>query len=337
MRTRVGVLRGGPSREFEVSLNTGKEVINNLSEEKFDVGDVLIDRDGTWYVGGLPLEIEKIERKFDVLFNALHGTYGEDGGLQRVLDKISVPYTGSRKMGAALSANKLKSKEIYQRAGFKTPAFIEVQKVGDEIVIRRDGNTEKYYLMDLKPVSRDLFNTFPQPSVLKPVFGGSSINVRVVWGADELERELRGIFEKENHILIEERILGKEITSGVVDRFRNEEIYMLPPVEIVPKSSFFDYDSKYSGESQEICPARLEANLKDEVKQRAKDAHRLLGLRHYSRSDFIVTKKGSVYALETNSLPGLTKESLLPKSLESVGFSLPDFLEHVINLTLEGK
>jgi D-alanine-D-alanine ligase len=138
-------------------------------------------------------------------------------------------------------------------------------------------------------------------------------------------------------IIVEEFIKGKEATCGVVENFRGQMIYPLFPVEIIkPKDfEFFGYDAKYSGESSEACPGNFSEKEKKTIQDMAVEAHRILGLRHYSRSDFIVSPKRGVYILEVNTLPGLTKESLLPKSLEAAGCSLSNFLDHVITLALE--
>ena len=136
-------------------------------------------------------------------------------------------------------------------------------------------------------------------------------------------------------ILIEEFIPGIEATCGVIEGFRGQELYALPPIEIRSKNAFFDFEAKYQGESEEIVPATFSDKLKREIEELARKLHRALGLRHYSRSDFIIHPRRGIYFLEVNTLPGLTEESLMPKALKAVGSSLPEFSDHLIKLALE--
>jgi D-alanine-D-alanine ligase len=338
-RTRVGVLRGGPSPEFEVSLKTGDVVLRHLSEEKHHSTDIFIDRQRVWHIGGLPFDHAHVTKRFDVLFNALHGTYGEDGTLQGLLDGIGARYTGSGKLGSALAMNKAKAKEIFKKAGIRTASHATLHPEGDMFELVRDGKREEYDMGDLHRLSKELFLTFPQPAVVKPLASGSSVGVRLVYGPKELEEAMEELLAEGTSIILEEFIKGEEATCGVVEGFRGENLYALPPIEIVPpkESKFFDYDAKYGGETQEICPGRFSTPIKDALMDASKKAHEALGLSHYSRSDFIVKPSGSIYILETNTLPALTDQSLLPKSLAAVGANLGDFLDHLIELALKEK
>jgi len=320
-KKRVGILRGGPSSEYEVSLKTGKSVIDNLAD-RYEVVDVFIDKEGTWYDQGVPITPEKLFKKVDVVFNALHGSYGEDGTVQKILDRFNIPYTGSKTLASAMGMNKVLSKNIYKNFKLKTPIYTTISR-------------EKNSL----PEILKLFKTFPMPVIVKPVSGGSSVGTAIARTLSDLEEAVDEALKYSDTALIEEFISGKEATCGVIDNFRNESVYSLIPVEIrkPTESSFFDYNAKYSGQSQEICPGNFTAVEKEMIQKIAIDAHKALGLRHYSRSDFIVHPKRGIYILETNTLPGLTGESLLPKSLQAVGCSLPDFLDHLIRLALDDK
>ncbi len=326
-KKKVGVLRGGPSSEHEVSLKTGKSVIDNLSNstfltDKYEILDIFIDRDGVWHYSGVPIKPESLFLKIDVIFNALHGTYGEDGTVQKLLDHFNIPYTGSTALASAVGMNKVLSKKIYNNFKLKTPI--------QAIISRQD---------DLSSATVKIFKTFPMPAVVKPVSGGSSVGTSIAKTLTDLEVAVAEALKYSNSVLIEEFISGKEATCGVVDNFRNEFVYALLPVEIRKpvESAFFDYEAKYSGQSQEICPGNFTEEEKKIIQNMAKEAHNALGLRHYSRSDFIIHPKRGIYILETNTLPGLTSESLLPKSLQAIGCSLPDFLDHLIKLALEDK
>jgi D-alanine-D-alanine ligase len=320
-KKKVGVLRGGPSTEYEVSLKTGKSVIDSLAD-RYEILDIFIDKEGVWHYLGVPIKPENIFKKVDVIFNALHGAYGEDGTVQKLLDYHNIHYTGSTALASAVGMNKLLSKKVYNNNNLKTPLH--------QTVAKKDNVLE---------AAQKLFKSFPMPVVVKPVSGGSSVGTAIAKNIAELEQAILEAHNYSEQALIEEFIAGKEGTCGVVDNFRNETIYALLPVEIRKpnESAFFDYKAKYSGKSQEICPGNFTAEEKKIIQEMARDAHKALGLRHYSRSDFIIHPKRGIYILETNTLPGLTSESLLPKSLNAIGCTLPDFLDHLINLALEGK
>jgi len=318
MQTIVGVLRGGPSREHEVSLLSGAAILANLPEERFIVRDIYIDKQGQWHDRGRATSPERILRQIDVALLGLHGEYGEDGEVQKLLELFGVPYTGSGSFGSYLAMHKLMSKMHAREAGLLTPDFRHLEREGDA-----------------EEVAREIIRSFHQPVVVKPVGWGSSVGVSVVGGYAHVLAAIQKLFaEGAESILVEEYIRGDEATVGVVEGLRDEEFYTLPPVTIIPpEGDFFSYAAKYSGATREVCPGNFSRVESEELQRAAKVMHRDLGLRHYSRSDFIVTPKG-IYYLETNTLPGLTEESLLPKSLASVGVSFPDFLAHLVNLAL---
>lgn len=320
-KIRIGVLRGGPSSEYEVSLKTGTSVLKNLPE-KYTPIDIFIDKSGVWHIQGIPHEPHEAFKKVDAIFNALHGEYGEDGKVQKILDTFSIPYTGSKTLPSAVGMNKALAKNVFKTHGIKTPYFtVESKDKGvDEIAVK-------------------LFNTFPMPAVVKPIASGSSVGVSIAYNFQGLKDALSKAFEYSNTALVEEFIKGREATCGVVDNFRGKDIYSLLPIEIIKpeKLEFFDYEAKYCGGSQEICPGNFSQNEKEAIQELAIEAHKVLGLRHYSRSDFIISPRRGIYILEVNTLPGLTDESLLPKSLQAIGCSLPEFLDHLITLAISGK
>lgn len=328
---RIGVLRGGPSSEYDVSLKSGGNVLNHLQNTHRPL-DIFISKNGTWHMHGLPRKPEKIFPHADIFFNALHGTYGEDGKVQQILEQHGVKYTGSNAFSSALGMSKVLSKEIFKKNGIKTPEYI---------VIRRND--------DIKQKAKEIFFAFMMPVIIKPTSAGSSLGVSMSRTIPEILDSIIEAFKYGHSVLVEEYIKGKEATCAVIQDFRNDPIYALLPVEIRPllrqgfagqakSGTFFDYDSKYTpGGSEEICPGKFFEKDKKVIEQYAREAHRVLGLSGYSRSDFIVSPKRGVYILETNSLPGMTNESLLPKSLEAVGISTQDFIHHVLLLALNRK
>jgi len=315
---RVGVLRGGPSLEHEVSLKTGETVLRNLPA-KYSAKDIFISKEGEWHLDGKPAHHDQIFRQIDVVFNALHGEYGEDGKVQQLLEAFGVPYTGSGVITSALGMNKILARQAFKNAGLKVP-------FGFELVLEKE----------LAETAKDIFKKMPPPWVIKYPSGGSSVGVFIARNFDDLEGVLEKVSSFSSKILVEEYIRGREATCGVIDEFRNQKHYALPIVEIIPpaQSGFFSYDAKYGGQTRELCPSNFDMSTKRAIETMAIAAHNAIGGRHYSRSDFIVSKRG-IYLLEINTLPGLTAESLLPKALNAVGSSRKEFLEHLITLALK--
>jgi len=318
MQTIVGVLRGGPSREHEVSLRTGAAMLANLPEEQFSARDIYINKNGEWHDRGRPISPERVLRQVDVVLNGLHGEYGEDGEVQKLLERFGVPYTGANSYNSYLAMHKLMSKVRAKEAGLFTPEFCYAEHAEDS-----------------ETSAREVIRTFRQPVVVKPNNWGSSVGVSIVGGYAPVLAAIERLFaDGASSVLVEEYIRGKDAAAAVVEGLRGEALYALPPIEIIPpEGEHFSYDAKYSGKTREICPGNFSRVAAEELRRAAKVMHRTLGLRHYSRSDFVVAPKG-VYYLETNTLPGLTNESLMPKALAAVGVSFPDFLSHLVNLAL---
>ena len=314
---RIGVIRGGPSSEFDVSLKTGANVLKHLSDTHRTI-DILITKDGKWHMNGLERSPERILKNVGVVFNAMHGAYGEDGKVQELLDHHGIPYTGSGKLASALAMNKWITKERAILAGAKTPVSMIVRQT-DSLVVK----------------AKEVFNSIPHPLIVKPACGGSSLGLYKVESFTELLSALENVLSEHGSALVEEFIKGREATCGVVENLRGQDLYSLPPVEIVsPQGKLFDYESKYNGQSKEVCPGNFTEKEKKEIERVAKLIHDKLGLKHYSRSDFIVSPRRGIYFLEVNTLPGLTDESLLPKSLDAVGVKMKDFLHHVLHMAL---
>jgi len=322
MKTVVGVIRGGPSSEYEVSLKTGSSVLRNLHQEKFEPRDIFIDRAGVWHVHGAPQAPADALRGVDVVFNAMHGEYGEDGTVQRLLEDLGVPYTGSNARASRLAFDKHHTKAEIKKLNIKTPRALVLNERP----------------LDFEDAAFEIFRTFPHPAFVKPALGGSSVGATLADTYHALAWGLERAFAVSPKVLVEEYIKGREATVGVVNDFRNEKTYALMPVEIIPprEHSFFNYEAKYGGGTIERVPGNFTQGEKDELSRMAKAAHEGLGLSHYSRSDFIVSPRG-IYFLEVNTLPGLTDESLLPKAVAAGGTRLSDFLEHLIELARERK
>lgn len=322
-RIRVGVIRGGPSNEYEVSLRTGAAVLAAIREkldERYEPVDVFIDKNGKWHILGREVDPMDSHHHFDIAWNALHGNFGEDGKIQSFFEAHGVPFTGSGSLGSAIGMNKALTKKILKDHGIRSPYWKEAGTAD----IRRD----------FRGAIEDIFTTFVLPGVIKPSQSGSSVGVSIVRVKADIGPALEAAMEHGDQVIIEEFIPGVEATCGVIDGFRGEESYALPPVEIRPRNAFFDYDAKYNGGSEEIVPGRFDMKTKKEIEGLARTVHKLLGLKHYSRTDFIIHPRRGIYVLETNTLPGLTDESLIPKSLRAVGSGLHELIDHIIKSEL---
>ncbi|HVW71607.1 MAG TPA: D-alanine--D-alanine ligase [Candidatus Paceibacterota bacterium] len=315
--TVVGVLRGGPSQEHDVSLKTGATMLAHLPSDRFVARDIYIDKQGQWHDRGRAVDPVRALQGVDAVLVGLHGEYGEDGQVQRLLELQGIPFTGANSFSSFMAMHKALAKHKAQEAGLKTPRGVLIENRSQII----SGVKEAMQFM--------------QPVIVKPVRWGSSVGITIAHGFQPVFDAVDTLIDQgAGGVLVEELIKGTEATVGVVENLRSERLYALPVIEIVPPPrDFFSYDAKYSGESQEIVPGRFPRSVAEELSRAAKLMHDALGVRHYSRSDFIVSPKG-VYYLETNTLPGMTPESLMPKSLGAVGITLPEFLTHLVDLSI---
>ena len=312
LRKTIGVIRGGPSFDYDVSLQTGKKVLS-ANIPGYEWRDFFIDRHGVWYLNGLAQKPVSVLNNVDGVFNALHGTYGEDGGVQEILDIFGVPYTGSGRVASALATRKDLSLNYCASQDIKIPT---------SLLIREGDNREDVFLFSDK---------VSFPLVVKPVSSGSSAGICLASSNEELSVAIENAFRFSPAVLVQEFIEGREASCGVIEGLRGEEVYSLFPVEIVPNfSNFFDYEEKYSGKAFKRCPANFTDEEKKEIQRLAVLIHRCLGLRHYSRSDFVVTPDRGIFMLEVNALPDLTEDSLFTLELEASGISFEEFLSNLL-------
>jgi D-alanine-D-alanine ligase len=312
-KLRVGVLRGGPSSEYAVSIATGGAVLQNLPKEKYDTEDIFISREGEWHVAGIPRTHEEALRGIDVVFNALHGTYGENGGAQNVIEQFNIPYTGSRALAGALALHKPRARNMLERQKINMPRGH---------VAYRGGSIQKTAHM--------VFELFTPPWVVKPVNEGSSTGIKLAFSVPELIKALEDSFAEREAVLIEEYVRGEEVSTFITEG-KNNNLYILPPVRIKRDGYIFTHEEK-SIEGNHTCDIPFSQKVVDEIKHITKRAHNLLGLRHYSRADLIVTPGERVYLLEINALPSLAEHTPTNHALFEARTNLPEFLDHVITV-----
>ena len=287
------VLMGGPGSEREVSLRSGSAVANALAGGGYRV---------------TPLEVHgtEIDLPADagLCVNMIHGTFGEDGRLQSMLDARGVAYTGEGESGSRIAFDKLASKRRFAEAGVPTPRWEKLSPGG-------------------KP-------GLPLPLVVKAPREGSSVGVHIVRDEAALDRALRDCASLDREILVEEFIEGRELTVGVVGE------RALAVVEIRPREGFYDYAHNYTkGASEYYCPAPLDRTVARQIQDLALRAHRSLGLEIYSRVDVLLRSDGSPFVLETNTIPGMTETSLLPKAAAAGGTGFLELCEEICLLSLQ--
>lgn len=313
-------MRGGLGGEYYVSLRTGAAVLASLPRDRYEVHDILITHVGEWHIDGIPTIPAKLSQHVDVIFNALHGEFGEDGKVQKILDIFNIPYTGSTALPSAVGMNKDLAKKTFAAVGSMVPEGIVVER-GEEI----------------HDVVSRIQNKISAPYVVKPLNGGSSIGLSFALTIPELITGIETALAYNHKAIVEEYIRGREITIGVIDSVNGKSAYATPSIEILlPEGKLFDYNQKYKNIDHPIGPARLHTHERHAIEEIALRTHFQLAARHYARYDFILSEKGP-YLLEVNTLPGLTKTSLITKSLALHDIPFSKFIDYIITLALHRK
>ena len=312
----IAVLQGGISAEREVSLNSAANIAKGLrilgfQVEMYDAADLSF--------------IEAFqEKRPDLVFNALHGKYGEDGRIQGLLEILDLPYTGSGVLASALAMDKNASKFIFRQLNLLTPKDISVEKASIDV------SDEAALSTLFSQAQKELGHNF----VVKPNEEGSSVGVSIVSTFEDFPEALSLALKNDKTALIEEYIPGREITVAVLgDAHRSPQA--LPVIEIVPKTEFYHYENKYAeGAVDFVVPAHISEDEVRACQELAVAAHNAVGACGYSRSDIRLTDEAVPYLLEINTLPGLTKHSLVPKAAASAGIELPELLLSIVRYAL---
>ena len=309
-KLRIALIAGGTSGERQVSLNGAKGVEAALGSEKF----IVHRYDPATDLKKLAADAPEI----DFAFILLHGLFGEDGTMQGFLDLLDVPYQGSGVLGSAIAMDKNLAKELYKLNGLPVADW---QVFTADDVINKDELTSRFGL----------------PVVIKPVREGSSLGLTLAKTEEELADGIKRALVHDTQVMVEAYVKGRELTVGVLG---NKDLQPLPVIEIVPgeEFAFFDYDAKYKpGASEEICPAEISDEVTTLTQRYAVVAHRALRLKGYSRTDMMFSEDGSIYLLETNTIPGMTATSLMPQAAAAYGLAFPQFLERLVELGMEGR
>lgn len=303
---KVGVIRGGVSNEYDTSLSSGGNILLHLRNEKlnnkYKAFDILVDKAGIWHLNGIPVNFKKLAESIDVAINTLHGEFGQDGEVQRILESYNIPYTGSNSLSSEIVFNKDILKKHLNKNGIKTPRHIIIPAYQKDF----DGDIENY----AQKKAHEVFNKFSPPWIIKPLTSGSSLAIHVCKTLPELVR----VFQLEEilkiSVIAEEMIIGKQANISVLKNFRGKELYA-------------------------TLPGNFSTEEKKELENLVTHMHSTLGLGHFSQSEFVVSPKKGIYALHINTLPVLTQNALLESHLSAIGVDTVQFIEHIIGLALE--
>ena len=323
-RLKVAVVAGGDSSEYVISIQSGEEITKNLNEEKYEVYTIIVK--GTeWFVtnaDSCDLIIDKNDfsfnlngqrTTFDVIFIAIHGTPGEDGKLQAYFDLLGLPYTTCDRLTSSLTFNKYFCNSFLQN---------KVILCANSLLLRKDDR------IDIKKITNDI----KLPCFVKPNSGGSSFGISKVNNEDELLPSVKKAFEEDSEVIIEEFIEGTEITCGIF-KSKGKSI-ILPLTEIVSHNDFFDYEAKYDGKSDEITPAGISESDTKKCQELASKIYDVINCKGIVRIDFIL-HKNEFYMLEINTVPGMTKNSIVPQMANVYGISLENLYDLVIQDAIE--
>jgi D-alanine-D-alanine ligase len=324
MKKNIAIIMGGYSSEYKISLISGNVVYETLDTSKYNAYRIHIFKEKWVYVDGndneFPIDkndfsvtIDTNKITFDCVFNAIHGTPGEDGYIQGYLKLLNIPQTACDMYQASITFNKRDCLSILKPYGIKT--------------------AESYYINQGDIIDEDaIINKVGLPCFVKANKAGSSFGVSKVYKKEELQQAIAVSFKEDDEIIIESFLDGKEVSVGVITY--KGEVKVLPITEIVSENDFFDYEAKYQGKSQEITPARLTKEEEDKVNEVAKQVYQVLRMKGFSRSEYIF-KNGEPHLLEVNTIPGLTKESILPQQAQAAGISLAELFDNAIEEALK--
>lgn len=337
-KINVIVITGGVSNERDISLMSGSQVSSHLDKKKYAVTSIDVSQNGWNILNQAKGSNKKVNRKqlvpiatsnvaitekfknTDVVFLALHGKLGEDGRMQSFFEMLGIPYTGSGVLASALAMDKARTQAVVSSLGICT--------IPSVLLFKKDLENKQELIKKIK-------KTCGFPCFIKPNQSGSSVGAGIAKTVTELEKRLKDAFYHDSEVLVQKYIKGRELTCAVIGN-SGDTVKALPPVEIRTTAEFFDREVKYSSETIELCPAPLTKAQTKKIGELAVMAHTALGCDGVTRSDFILSGS-TFYYLETNTIPGLTENSLAPKEARAAGMSFAKYLDTQVMLALKKK
>ena len=327
---KVGVIYGGMSTEHDVSIMSGKNVLENLDKKKYDIIPIYIDKNGKWYINNKEIKniVDKL-KEMDVIFPVLHGLYGEDGTIQGMLELLKIPYVGCDIISSSMCMDKVYTKCVLQKANIKQAKYIYIKNentyVNEEFEEMKLENDEIVKLVEEK---------LQFPVFVKPSNSGSSVGVTKASNAPELIKAIEEASIYDKKVLVEEAIVGKEVECAVLG---NDNPKASTVGEILSAEEFYSYDAKYNNaESKTRIPAQISEEKIEEIRKAAVKAFKATDCKGLARVDFFVKNDtNEVYINEINTMPGFTEISMYPKLWEYMGINYSELLDELINLAME--
>lgn len=308
-KLKVAILYGGPSNEHDVSVNSAQNALSNIDKDLYEVIEIPISKEGLFRINNQEYKtieaITEIKKIADVVFPVLHGKFGEDGAVQELLERAGIPFVGSGSKASRIAINKNVSNAVFVKNNLSIPQSEVITKNNFTISINF-------------------------PIIVKPLDEGSSLGVHKCTSQEELRVVLEEVFIDHTEMLVQECVSGREFTCGVLEI--DGVLTPLPPSEIILKNTvLFDYKAKYTpGACTEVTPAKIDDSLEEEIQDVALQCHEIINCKSISRTDVIVSENGTIYVLETNTLPGMTKTSFIPTQAKAFGLSMTELITLLI-------
>lgn len=313
---KIAIIYGGPSNEHDVSISSAKNVLKNINKKKWDTLKIFIDKKGVFFVEDKKKRVSLKEKDLPAflkknnvfkVFPVLHGKYGEDGKIQKVLEKNNILFVGSSSTASVLAIDKNKSNVVYQKNNILIPK--------SKIL------TENNYKHKLN-----------YPIIVKPVDEGSSFGLFKTEDEKDFQKNLKKFFKENKKMIAQEFIFGREFTCGVLE-IKNKIKALVPSEVILTKTKTFDYKAKYTkGAVKEITPAKIDKKMEKKIQDLAVKCHKVLGCKDISRTDIILNEKDNqLYVLETNTLPGMTKTSFIPEQAKACGINMEELIDVLLD------
>jgi D-alanine-D-alanine ligase len=315
---KVGVIRGGISPEYLFSIDTGAEVIRALGESGYEAIDLFLDKDGVLHVWGVPTTLEELPRKVDMIWNALHGEFGEDGRLQQMLHSLAIPYVGPDATTAALFHHKEHAKNLVKESN------ADVKVPPSMLLFPEDG-------MSVSEVTQSVYKKMAPPWVIKPLTGGASVNTFFIKTPLELAHYVDEAISRSEPFMVEQYVYGKEVAVPVMNDFRDQEVYAFPPVEMHSAQNAIHTHEDRNQEEKSSVSGTLSLDQRKQLEAIAKDIHKKNNLGDFSQIEFILDTRGGVWFIEADTVPHLHPQSPFRKALEAVGGTLKELVHSLVS------
>lgn len=331
-KIKLGLIYGGVSTEYEVSISSYESIVNNINKDKYDITSFYISKDGTWFTDGKRTkDVFNSLKEMDCVFPILHGKNGEDGNIAGMLEIIGVSYVGCKTLSSAICMDKVITKKLLEKANISVAKYMFIKKLNDNFYWVQDNYD--YVLLDKEILDLGVSTILNYPVVVKPSRSGSSVGVSVANDYLELENAINEASIYDEKILIEEFIDGKELEVAVLG---NNDLTVSNIGQVIPDEIVYSYNSKYKKNSKTVVLNTIEENLESKIKNIVLTTYKVLDCNGLARVDMFLIGN-EVLVNEVNTMPGFTSISMYPKLMESINISYSDLIDRLISLSMNDK